>query len=78
MPEPETRTFRVHAGSDPAHRARVLSENSFEAAALAYVEDWPHTVDEDPEVRVIVRDLEDGHERCFVIDLDAGDAEPCN
>lgn len=72
MPE-----FRVHAASDPGHRARVLTEDSYEAAALAYVENWPHSIDEDPEVRVIVRDLEDGRERCFVVDLDSGDTDPC-
>ena len=70
--------FRVHAQSDPAHRTRVLEEASFEAAAMAYVEDWPHTIDDDPEVRVIVRDLEDGHERCFRIELDTGETGPCS
>ena len=70
--------FRVHAQSDPAHRTRVLDEASFEAAAMAYVEDWPHTIDDDNEVRVIVRDLEDGHERCFRIELDTGETEPCS
>jgi hypothetical protein len=69
--------FRVHAQDDHAHRTRVLEEDSFEAAALAYVEDWPHSIDEPPEVRVIVRDLEDGHERCFAIDLETGEAGGC-
>lgn len=71
MPE-----FRVHAAHDAGHRARVLEEPSFEAAALAYVEDWPHTID-DPEVRVIVRDLESGREHCFCIDLDTGETGDC-
>jgi len=69
--------FRVHAQHDPAHRTRVVTEDNFEAAALAYVEEWPHTIDDDSEVRVIVRDLEDGHERCFRIDLDTGEAGAC-
>lgn len=74
---PDARPFRVHASDDSAHRARVLNEPSFEAAAMAYVEDWPHTIDEPPEVRVIVRDLEDGAERCFIVDLDTGDTSRC-
>jgi hypothetical protein len=72
MPE-----FRVHAHHDAGHRARIVDEPSFEAAALAYVEDWPHTIDDDPEVRVIVRDLESGHEHCFRIDLDTGETGDC-
>lgn len=70
-------TYRVFARDLPDHRARVVEEASFEAAAAAYVEDWPHGIGEDGGVRVIVRDLHDGHERCFVIDLDTGDAQPC-
>ena len=72
MPE-----FRVHAHHDAGHRPRTLHEASFEAAALAYVEDWPHTIDDNPEVRVIVRDLESGHEHCFRIDLDTGETGDC-
>ena len=70
-------TYRVFSREHPDHRARVVEEPSFEAAAIAYVEDWPHTVDDDNAVRVIVRDLEDGREHCFVIDLDTGDAQSC-
>jgi DNA end-binding protein Ku len=69
MPE-----FRVHAHHDAGHRPRL---GETEAAALAYVEDWPHTIDDDPEVRVIVRDLESGHEHCFCIDLDTGGTADC-
>ena len=72
MPE-----FRVHAHNDAGHRPRVVTEPSFEAAALAYVEEWPHSIDDDPEVRVIVRDVESGHEHCFMIDLDTGEAGAC-
>lgn len=69
--------YRVSARDLSDHRARVVDETSFEAAALAYVEDWPHPVDDDNAVRVIVRDLEDGCERCFVIDLETGETDPC-
>jgi hypothetical protein len=54
-----------------------LEEASFEAAAMAYVEGGHPAVDDHEQVAVIVRDLEDGHERCFRIDLDSGETAPC-
>lgn len=69
--------YRVCARDLPDHRVRVVVEPSFEAAAIAYVEDWPHSIDDDNAVRVLVRDLEDGCERCFVVDLDTGETQPC-
>ena len=36
----ETRPFSVHARHVGSHHARVLEETSFEAAAVAYVEDF--------------------------------------
>jgi hypothetical protein len=72
----ELRPFRVHARHAEAHHARVLMECSFEAAAMAYVEDL-HAVGDEPELRVVVRELESGHEHCFLIDLDSGEAAPC-
>ncbi|MDP1601100.1 DUF5961 family protein [Phenylobacterium sp.] len=73
----ETRPFRVHARHVDGHQARIIEEASFEAAAVAYVEDFHPPVDADNEVSVIVRDLDDGREHCFRIDLDSGDAAPC-
>ena len=75
MPAAE-RQFRVHA-ADAGHRARVITEPSFEAAAIAYAEDWPHSIDDNPAIRVIVHDLENGHEHCFVVDLDSGETSDC-
>ena len=77
MPTAEVRQFRVHAHHDSGHRARVVAEPTFEAAALAYVEEWPHAIDDSSEVRIIVRDLQDGHERCFTIDLETGETGAC-
>ena len=73
----ETRRFSVHARHIDAHHARVLEERSFEAAAVAYVEDFSPAVSDDHEISVIVRDLGSGHQHCFKIDLDTGDAAPC-
>ncbi len=70
------RRFRVHARHVEAHHARVLEERSFEAAAIAYVEDL-HAVSDKPEISVIVREVDSGHEHCFRIDLESGDAAPC-
>ncbi len=73
----QTRRFIVHARHVDAHHARVLEERSFEAAAIAYVEDFSLAVSEEHEISVIVRDLGDGRQHCFRIDLDTGEAAPC-
>ncbi|HTK35521.1 MAG TPA: DUF5961 family protein [Caulobacteraceae bacterium] len=72
----ETRQFSVHARHVDAHHARTLAERSFEAAAVAYVEDL-HDVGDGGEISVIVRELDSGHEHCFRIDLESGEAAPC-
>lgn len=73
----ETRQFRVHARHVDSHHARLLEEASFEAAAVAYVEDFHPPVGDDNEISVIVREVGTGHEHCFRIDLDSGDTAPC-
>ena len=70
------RRFSVHARHVDAHHARTLEERSFEAAAVAYVEDF-HALGGAHEISVIVRELDSGHEHCFRIDLDSGEAAPC-
>ena len=77
MPKaPEPRRFSVHARHVASHHARVLEERSFEAAAVAYVEDL-HVYGDEPEISVIVRELDSGHEHCFRIDLQSGDTAAC-
>ena len=73
----EIRRFHVQARHVEAHHARVLMERSFEAAAVAYVEDL-HAVSDEPELSVVVRELDSGHEHCFRIDLESGEAAPCS
>jgi len=70
------RRFSVHAGHIDAHHARVLEERSFEAAAVAYVEDL-HGLDDALEISVIVREVDTWREHCFRINLESGDAAPC-
>jgi hypothetical protein len=79
MPEvAETRRFSVRARHVDSQHARVVDEASCEAAAVAYLEDFSFASDDDDnEIRVIVRDLEDGREHCFRIDLDTGETAPC-
>jgi hypothetical protein len=74
----EIRRFSVHARHVDPHHARVLEENSFEAAAVAYIEHFSSPVSDDHEISVIVRDLDSGHQHCFRIDLDTGDTAPCS
>jgi hypothetical protein len=79
MPQPveSPRRFSVHVSQAERTRARIVEESSFEAAAIAYLEDFHPTVDEDHEIRIIVRDLDEGGEHCFRIDLDSGETAPC-
>ena len=73
----QSHRFRVHARHFDSHHARVLVEASFEAAAVAYVEDLAPVWSEDQEISVIVHSLEDGREHCFRIDLQTGEAKAC-
>ncbi|MDP1873536.1 DUF5961 family protein [Phenylobacterium sp.] len=72
-----SRRYSVHAHQDERHPVRIVEEASFEAAAIAYVEDFHPPADADGEIQVLVCDLASGHEHCFRIDLDSGEAEPC-
>ena len=74
----ETRPFSVHARHVDSHHARVVHEASFEAAAVAYVEDLHPPLADDNEISVIVRELATGHEHCFRIDLESGETAPCS
>ncbi|WP_395942899.1 DUF5961 family protein [Brevundimonas sp.] len=71
------RQFSVHARAVDHHHARLIEEASFEAAAVAYVEDFHPPLGDSDEISVIVRELGTGHEHCFMIDLRSGDAAPC-
>jgi hypothetical protein len=70
------RRFRVHARHVDGHHARTLSERSFEAAAIAYLEDLHPPADE-AEVSIIVHEIDTGHEHCFRIDLETGETASC-
>jgi hypothetical protein len=69
--------FSVRARHVDIHHARSINEASFEAAAVAYVEDFHPAMTDDHEINVIVREMDTGSEHCFRIDLDSGEAAPC-
>ena len=72
-----TRQFSVHARHVDHHHARLVDGKSFEAAAVAYVEDFSPPLTEGHEISVIVREVTTGHQHCFRIDLETGDTSPC-
>ena len=74
----ETRRFSVYGSHVDHHHARILEESSFEAAAVAYVEDIHAFGDEEAEISVFVREIDSGRQHCFRIDLDTGAAAPCD
>lgn len=80
MPQARTapaRGFRVHARHTDPQSARYVVEPTFEAAAVAYVETFSPPVTDAPDISVIVHEVASGHEHCFRIDLETGDAAPC-
>lgn len=71
------RRFSIRPRDVESLGRRIISAATFEAAAVAYAEDVPASVDGAVEIKVIVRDVESGHEHCFCISLDGGETEPC-
>jgi hypothetical protein len=52
-------------------------EASFEAAAIAFIEDFAPAPEDGADVSILVRDLETGVEHCFLVDLESGETSPC-
>ena len=73
----EFRRFSVRARHTDNHHVRVVDEPTFEAAAIAYVEDLHLAAGDGDEISLIVRDLESGHEHCFRLDLQTGETRSC-
>jgi hypothetical protein len=73
----QIRAFRVQARHIDRHHARIVKETSFEAAAVAYLDDYPQSFDDDPKISIIVHELATGHEHCFWVDFDTGEMAPC-
>jgi len=70
------REFNVLARHLDRRHGRMVTEPSFEAAAVAYVEDL-QTLGDEAQIQVIVREMATGHEHCFLVDLLADEDTPC-
>lgn len=74
----EPRGYFAYADAVGRGHGHVVQAESFEEAAVAYVEIYAPPVDGEDEVRIFVRDPDDGAEHCFTIDLGhGGTPEPC-
>jgi len=71
------RRFSVHGAEAAPSRAMLVEGVSFEDAALHFVEDRHPEGDAD-EVSLFVEDCETGELQCFRIDLETGEAGPCD
>lgn len=71
-----TRQFKVRARHEDGHHGRIVSEPSFEAAAVAYVEHLHLRTGDPSAIGVIVHDLASGHEHTFTIHVDTSEATP--
>ena len=74
----EARRFSVHPANEGHRHSHVVEGRSFEDAAMAFVEIWRPPVDADGDVAVIVLDTESGVQQCFRIDVENGEAGPCD
>lgn len=72
------RQFAVHAAHENRDQGHHVEGESFEAAAVAFVDAWHPTVDAEGDVAVIVREADSGHEQCFRIDVETGETRPCD
>ena len=71
------RSFSVHGRDEAPSRGRRVEALNFQDAALAFLDAY-HPEAEGPELAVMVEDCETGERQCFCVDLERGDAEPCD
>lgn len=72
------RRFSVHGLAEAPSRGQMIAGVSFEDAALRFAEDHHLESRADEDVSLIVEDCETGERQCFRIDLQTGDAAPCD
>ena len=69
--------FYAHPRDDArSHAHLVPGAESLQDAAIRFAEHWSGAA-LDGEVRIVAFDGDTGEERCFCIDLGAGESEPC-
>lgn len=71
------RAFRVHPRDGERHDGRSVEATSVELAAVAFLETCGPMAEAPGEIRLIVVEVETGHEHCFSIDMATGAAQPC-
>ena len=69
--------YCAYAADDGRAHGHTLDAEGFAQAAMSFVEVWHPEPDDDGEVTVIVLDQASGEQQCFVVDLAAGEMEPC-
>ena len=74
----DERRFRVYPRQQGGSHGRVLAEVGFEAAAVAFIEDFAPAPDMGSDIVIHVLDLDSGLEHCFRIDLETGATAPCS
>jgi len=76
---PACRRFAVHPAAEDRARERAVEAESFEDAALAFLEQWsPEAGAEGEDVALIVTDCENGRACCLRVDAGTGEAAPCD
>ena len=71
------RSFSVFACEDGPARSHRVDGESFEDAAIGFVEVWHPPVDAEGEVAVMVTDCESGRAQCLKVDV-GGEVTPCD
>ena len=71
------RSFSVHGRDEAPSRSRRVEALNFQDAALAFLDAF-HPEAEGPELALMVEDCETGERQCFCVDLESGDAAPCD
>lgn len=66
--------YTAYAGRQHSH---LVEGESFEAAALSFVEQWHPAIDGGDEVAIVVREADTGREVCFHVDMQSGQTAPC-
>jgi hypothetical protein len=77
MSETLIRRFCVHGVTESAARAHLVEGETFEDAALRFVEEQHPLAGPEDDFSLYVEDVETGERQCFRVDLGTGETEPC-
>jgi hypothetical protein len=77
MPATARSRYCAYTAHDGRAHGHVVEAEGFAQAAMSFIEVWHPAPDDGHEVTVIVLDQGTGEQQCFVVDLGAGELEPC-